>query len=81
MLSLLPFEAAWIARTRLASSPLVFYAGLFVCIDFAYNVFQRDVLAHADATEVSERKRHIARRRLLVDDLVSQCVSCSRQLG
>jgi Na+/H+ antiporter NhaD/arsenite permease-like protein len=47
-------------------SPVVFYAGLFVCIDVAYNVFERDLLAHADATQVSERKRHIARRRSLV---------------
>ena len=45
MVSLLPFATAWIARTRLASSPVVFYAGLFVCIDIAYNVFEREVLA------------------------------------
>ncbi len=45
MVSLLPFATAWIARTRLASSPVVFYAGLFVCIDIAYNVFERQVLA------------------------------------
>ena len=32
MVSLLPFATAWVARTRLASSPVVFYAGLFVCI-------------------------------------------------
>jgi len=44
MVSLLPFATAWIARTRLASSPVVFYAGLFVCIDIAYNVFEGDVL-------------------------------------
>ena len=65
MVSLLPFATAWIARTRLASSP-VFYAGLFVCIDIAYNVFERDVLAQAHATQVSERTRHMARRRSLV---------------
>ena len=56
MVSLLPFATAWIARTRLASSPVAFYAGLFVCIDIAYNVFERDVLAGADATQVSERR-------------------------
>jgi len=32
MVSLLPFATAWVARTRLASSPVVFYAGLFVCM-------------------------------------------------
>src|SRR3954449_8535298 len=30
LVSLLPFATAWIARTRLASSPVVFYGGLFV---------------------------------------------------
>lgn len=66
MVSFLPFATAWIARTRLASSSVVFYAGLFVCIDVAYNFFERDVLAHADATQVSARMRRIARRRSLI---------------
>jgi uncharacterized membrane protein len=65
MVSLLPFATAWIARTRLASSPVAFYAGLFVCIDIAYNVFEREVLARADATHVSARTRRSARRRSL----------------
>ena len=65
MVSFLPFATAWVARTRLASSPVVFYAGLFVCIDIAYNVFERNVLAHADATEVSAHMRRTARRRSL----------------
>jgi uncharacterized membrane protein len=66
LVSLLPFATAWMARTRLASSPVAFYAGLFVCIDIAYNVFEHTVLARADATQVSERMRHLARRRSLV---------------
>src|SRR5262245_20205256 len=53
MVSLLPFATAWIARTRLASSPVVFYAGLFVCIDIAYNFFEREVLARAAGNHVS----------------------------
>ena len=65
MVSFLPFATAWVARTRLASSPVVFYAGLFVCIDIAYNVFERNVLVQADATEVSAHMRRIARRRSL----------------
>ena len=52
----MPFATAWVARTSLASSPVVFYAGLFVCIDIAYNVFEHQVLAGADATQVSARK-------------------------
>ena len=65
MVSFLPFATAWVARTRLASPPVVFYAGLFVCIDIAYNLFEREVLACAEATEVSERTRRLARRRSL----------------
>ncbi|HEY7635975.1 MAG TPA: TMEM175 family protein [Gemmatimonadales bacterium] len=66
LVSLLPFATAWVARTRLASSPVAFYAGLFVCIDVAYNVFEREVLTHADATLVSEHTRRLARQRSLV---------------
>jgi TMEM175 potassium channel family protein len=63
LVSLLPFATAWVARTHLASSPVAFYAGLFVCVDTAYNVFERDVLARAAATHVSDRARRVARRR------------------
>jgi uncharacterized membrane protein len=63
LVSLVPFATAWVARTHLASSPVAFYAGLFVCVDTAYNVFERDVLARAAATHVSERARRVARRR------------------
>jgi len=66
MVSLLPFATAWIARTRLASSAVAFYAGLFVCIDIAYNVLEYRVLAHADAMRVSARIRRMARRRSLI---------------
>src|SRR5215467_8527263 len=47
MVSFLPFSTAWIARTRLASSAVVFYAGVFVCVDIAYNIFERAVFATA----------------------------------
>jgi uncharacterized membrane protein len=66
LVSLLPFATAWVARTRLAPAPVAFYAGLFVCIDIAYNVFEREVLAHADPTQVSDHTRRMARRRSLV---------------
>jgi len=65
MVSFLPFATAWIARTQLASAPMVFYAALFVCVDIAYNVFEREVLARADATQVPNRTRRMARRRSL----------------
>jgi uncharacterized membrane protein len=56
----------WHATNPLASSPVAFYAGLFVSIDVAYNVFEREVLAQADATQVSECTQCMARRRSLV---------------
>src|SRR5499433_4248583 len=66
LVSLLPFATAWIARTRLASSPMVFYAGLFVCIDIAYNIFERDVLTGAGGERIPDRDRRLARRRSLI---------------
>jgi len=65
MVSLLPFATAWIARTQLASTPVAFYAAIFVCVDIAYNVFERAVFAQADATQISERAQRMARRRSL----------------
>src|SRR6201991_3167512 len=53
LVSLLPFATAWVARTELASSPVAVYAGLFVCIDIVYNVFERDVLAGTDKAELA----------------------------
>jgi uncharacterized membrane protein len=66
MVSLLPFATAWVARTRLASPAVALYAGLFVCIDIAYNVFEHEVLGRADATQVSAHMRDMARRRSLI---------------
>lgn len=39
---------------------------MFVCIDIVYNVFERDVLAGANQTELSERARRFARGRSLI---------------
>jgi uncharacterized membrane protein len=66
LVSLLPFATAWVARSRLASSPVAFYAGLFVCIDIAYNLWEREVLARADGTQVPPQTRRFARRRSLL---------------
>jgi hypothetical protein len=49
------------SRRRLSA----FYAALFVCVDIAYNVFEREVLGRADATQMSARGRRRARRRSL----------------
>lgn len=63
LVSLLPFATSWVARTGLASAPVVFYAGLFVCIDIAYNLFERQVFAGGE--HVVERTRRLTRRRSL----------------
>jgi uncharacterized membrane protein len=64
--SFLPFATAWVARTRLASVPVAVYAGLFVCVDIAYNVFEHHTLSSADRRVVSARTRSLARRRSLI---------------
>ena len=63
--SFLPFATAWVARSRLAGAPVAVYAALFVCIDLAYNVFEREVLEQAHVTVVSPRARRLARFRSL----------------
>jgi len=62
--SLLPITTAWVAHTRLAATPVVVYAALFVCADGTYNVFERRVLHESD--EVTDRQRHTARYRSLL---------------
>jgi len=64
MVSFVPFATAWVARTRLASPAVALYAGLFACIDIAYNVFEREVF-RAEPSQVSVRTRRMARRRSL----------------
>lgn len=61
--SLVPFATAWIARTRLAPAPVATYAAIFVCVNLAYIVFERQALGQADAAEVPERARRMAKRR------------------
>lgn len=63
LVSLLPFTTSWMAQTKLASTPVVVYAGLFVCADAAYNLFERRVLRDCDM--VTPHQMHVARRRSL----------------
>jgi uncharacterized membrane protein len=63
--SLVPFATAWMARTHMAAVPVAVYAGIFVCVNLAYVVFERQALAQADKTELSERARRMARWRSL----------------
>jgi uncharacterized membrane protein len=66
LVSLLPFATSWVARTRLASAAVVFYAALFVCVDLAYNAFEQHVFAGVEARTVPARTRRVARRRSLL---------------
>jgi uncharacterized membrane protein len=66
LVSLVPFTTAWVASTRLGSPPVALYAGLFVCVDIAYNAFEHHILARADAARIPVRMRRIARRRSLI---------------
>src|SRR5262245_13953124 len=50
-----------VARLRRPLS--CFYAGLFVCIDVADKIFEHQVWAGADHTQISPRMRRTARRR------------------
>lgn len=65
LVSLLPFATSWAARTNLAASPVAFYAGLFVCIDIVYNMFEREVLAKSEHMAQHTRRR-VRRRSLAV---------------
>jgi len=64
LVSLLPFTTAWMAQTKLAAVPVMVYAGLFLCIDGIYNVFERHILLRSD--DIDEQGRLLARRRSLL---------------
>ncbi|MGH7043696.1 MAG: TMEM175 family protein [Acetobacteraceae bacterium] len=61
--SLVPFATAWMARTHMASVPVATYAAIFVWVNSAYLVFERQALGQAHTTQIPERARRIARRR------------------
>ena len=65
LVSLLPFTTAWMARTDLAPAPVAVYAGVFVLVNAAYLLFEREVFAQADAGAVPDHTRRMARRRTL----------------
>ena len=66
LVSLLPFTTAWMARTELAPVPVAAYAAIFVLVNVAYLLFEREILAHAEADDMPEHARRLARRRTLI---------------
>lgn len=63
--SLVPFSTAWIARTHLAAIPVAFYAGVFVCVNVAFRLFEGDVFKQADEARLCSLAMRMARRRSL----------------
>lgn len=66
LVSLLPFSTAWMATTDLAPIPVAVYAAVFVLVNAAYLLFEREVLAHAEVAAIPEQARRLARRRTLI---------------
>ena len=63
LVALVPFATQWVAKTDLGPAAVSVYAGLFVCIDAAFLVFEREVMAQADCTAVPDSAKKHARRR------------------
>jgi uncharacterized membrane protein len=61
--SLVPFATAWVARTQLASAPVAVYAAIFVCVNLAYLVFERQALDQADSALMPEPARRLTKYR------------------
>lgn len=53
MTSFVPFSTAWIADTRLAAGPVLFYAAIFVMINIGFLRYQEEALLQASDSEVS----------------------------
>lgn len=65
VVSLVPFATAWVARSELAAAPVATYAAIFVCVNAAYRVFEREVFAQADPGLLPASVVRVARRRSL----------------
>jgi uncharacterized membrane protein len=63
VVSLLPFTTAWVARSHMAPVPVALYAAIFLLVDLAYLVFEREVLAQADQAAMPDRIRKRVQRR------------------
>lgn len=64
-ISLVPFATAWIANAEVASAPVTLYAAIFVFINIAYRMFEKDALDQADPSEKTPRAKQMARKRSL----------------
>jgi uncharacterized membrane protein len=62
----IPFATQWVAETDLGPATVSLYAGLFVCIDSAFLLFVRQVMAQADCTAMPDNAKRHGHRRSLV---------------
>ena len=66
MTSLIPFSTAWIADTKLAAGPVLFYAAVFVMVNIAFLGYQQEALSQASDSEVSPTIRRLTQVRALI---------------
>jgi len=59
-ISLVPFATAWVAATHIAAVPVAVYAAIFVYVNIAYLVFERQALGQAARREIPDRTRRLA---------------------
>ena len=64
-ISLVPFATDWIANAHVAPAPVTLYAAIFFYIDLIYRVFEKEIFAQCDDTQLSPRSRRLARKRSL----------------
>jgi uncharacterized membrane protein len=76
MTSLVPYSTAWIADTRLAAGPVLFYAAVFVMVNIAFLGYQQDALSQASDQEVSPATRHLTRVRALITLAIFLSAAC-----
>lgn len=74
--SLLPFTTAWVARSHLAPIPVVVYGAIFVLVDTAYLVFEREVLEQADPSAMPDCARKLACRRSIAAFAIFGMATC-----
>jgi uncharacterized membrane protein len=85
LVSLIPFATQWAARTSLAPAAVAAWAFVFVCVDGAYLLFERAVMAQADCTLVTPDAQRRAGRRakgaLMIFAVAAASAAVSAVLG
>jgi uncharacterized membrane protein len=76
MVSLVPVTTAWMAATRLATTPVFIYALVFVLVEIAYIAFERTAFSQATESEITPRLMRIARLRSYVALIVFTVGDC-----